>query len=150
MSLNGTIGWRWRVRLVPPEPRAVVAWGTAARRLLGRVQALDAARLTPLQATANAEALVVVADEAAHLPWAEGVSYAAPCEAAPGLWLPTLHEPDQPIDLIARALQSRHQRQPVLLWAEPPAVLPLDRLLPLTPWHLQRIEAHWNGHEVAR
>lgn len=150
MSLNGTIGWRWRTRTVPPEPRAIVAWGQAARRLLARVRAMDEAGLARLQGTANAQVLIVVAGQAEHLPWIEGAAYAAPCDAAPGLWLPTLNEPDQPIDLISRALQFRHQRQPLLLWADPPAVLPLDRLLPMTPWHLQRIEAHWDGQGGTR
>jgi hypothetical protein len=149
VSRAGTIGWRWQPRAAPPEPRAVVAWGVAARRLLMRLQALDEARQAKLQATASGEALIVSADQTEALPWSEGAAYAAPCVRAPGLWLPTLHEPDLPVDLIASALQARHARQPLLLWPDPAAIVPLDRLLPASPSHLARIEAHWRGREVS-
>jgi hypothetical protein len=109
---------------------------------------MDEARRAKLQATASGEALVVSAESADALPWSEGAAYAAPSSIAPGLWLPTLHEPDLPVDLIGRALQARHARQPLLLWRDPPAIVPLDRLLPVSPSHLARIEAHWSGREV--
>ena len=145
MSLAGAIGWRWQRRSDPPEARGLVAWGAAAQRLLVRLKALDDARLAKLQATASRDVLVVCAEQAEAVPWCDGAAYAAPSVAGPGLWLPTLQEPDMPQDLMARALQARHGRQPLLLWPDPPAVVPLDRLLPLSPAHLARIEAHWVG-----
>lgn len=145
MSLAGTIGWRWVRRAEAPEPRGLVAWGEAAQRLLTRLKAMDDARLSGLQATASRDVLVVSAEQADMLPWVDGAAYAAPAAAAPGLWLPTLQQPDLPVDLLAKAMQARHGRQPLLLWPEPAAIVPLDRLLPLSPAHLARIEAHWLG-----
>jgi len=147
VSLAHSLDWHWRARAEPVAPRALVAWGDAARRLHARLVARDADAGAALQATASGDILVVGGDAAA-LPWVDGGQYAAPCADAPGLWLPTLWEPDAPHDLLARALQRRHARQPLLLWREPAAVVPLVRLLPLTPALLARIAAHWHASPV--
>lgn len=139
--------WPWRMRREPAAPAAAVAWGDVAARLHAHLNArLDAhqhegpgAPAAACTATAGSNVLVVLG-EAAALPWVDGVAYAAPCAHAPGLWLPTLWEPDLPADLLARALQRLHGRQPLLLWREPPAVVPLDRQLPLTPALLARMK----------
>lgn len=136
--------WRWQPRAQALEPRAAVAWGEAAQRLHARLLALPAEQLTGLQATAAADLLVVIGDASA-LPWVDGIDYAAPCELAPELWLPTRLSPDAPLDLLARALAKRHGRTPLLLWPEPARTVPLDRQLPLSEGHLARILDHWQG-----
>jgi len=136
--------WQWRARGGTVEAAAAVAWGDAAGRLhalLVRAAGTAGGRWT---AGASRDVLVVLG-EPDSLPWVDGVAYAAPCADAPALWLPTLWEPDRPADLVARALHRLHGRQPLLLWRDPPAVVPLDRLLPVTPLLLARIQEHWHG-----
>jgi hypothetical protein len=149
--------WPWRARREPGPPTAALAWGAAAGRLHARLAEEVAGppgaghRRAPhegrdglapdrgaLAATGGHQFLVVLG-EAAALPWVEGVAYAAPCAQEPALWLPMLWEPELPADLVARALQRRHGRQPLLLWHEPLAVVPLDRQLPVTPELLARL-----------
>lgn len=138
------LNWVWRPRREPAEPQAAVAWGEAARRLHARLLLLSVEQAVRLHATANGDVLVVAG--ASHdLPWVDGVQYAATDERAPGLWLPTSWEPEVPIDLLSQALAASFSRSPLLLWREPPAVIPLDRQLPLTPQHLQRIATYWAG-----
>ncbi|MBK5301349.1 MULTISPECIES: bpX5 domain-containing protein [Gammaproteobacteria] len=136
------MGWRWQPRRVPAEPQAAVAWGEAARRLHARLLLIPEEQAARLQVTANRDVLVVsgVADD---LPWVDGVEYAVADERAPGLWLSTSWEPDVPTDLLGQALSTTFSRSPLLLWRDPPAVIPLDRQLPVTPQHLQRIDAYW-------
>jgi hypothetical protein len=119
-----------------------VAWGDAARRLHARLLLIPAEQGTRLQVTANRDAMVV-SGAASDLPWVDGVEYAATDERAPGLWLPTSWEPDVPTDLVGQALSTGFSRSPLLLWRDPPAVIPLDRQLPVTAQHLQRIAAYW-------
>jgi hypothetical protein len=97
-----------------------------------------------LQVTANRDVLVVIG-EAADLPWVDGIEYAYKSAEAPALWLPTQWRPDVSPDLLFRALQLAHQRQPLLLWHAPAAVVPLDRQLPLGPGVLEMIAARWEG-----
>jgi hypothetical protein len=123
-----------------------VAWGAAAPRLHARLQALVAAgpqQAKLLQATASRDVVIVTSQQAEQLPWVEGAAYAAPCDEAPALWLPTLQRPDAAPELLMRALKARHQRQPILLWPAPAALVPLDRLLPVTAELLARIGEHW-------
>lgn len=135
-------GWTWRSRQVPAEPQAAVAWGDVARRLHARLSGLPQAQAARLQATASGDVLIVTG-AGGDLPWVDGVAYAAPFDDAPGLWLPTSWEPSVPVDLLGQALGARFKRSPLLLWREPQAVVPLDRLLPVCADHLQRIAAHW-------
>lgn len=144
MSERISFDWDWHPQMAPASPHALIAWGAVARRLHVRLRMLDADLLARLSATASAE-LLIVAGATADLPWIDGGAYAAPCDEAPGLWLPTLQRPTAPLDLLAAALAARHQRQPLLLWPEPAAVVPLDRLLPLSPALLERIGAGWRG-----
>lgn len=139
------MGWTWRPRQSPVEPQAAVAWGDVARRLHAKLLLIPDEHAARLQATANRDVLVVAAGVASDLPWVDGVEYAAADERAPGLWLPTSWEPGVPTDLVAYALSAGFSRSPLLLWRDPPAVIPLDRQLPLTPQHLQRIDAYWAG-----
>ena len=137
--------WRWRPRADPLPAQAAVAWGTAARALHARLQQIAPEQQTELSAMAGRD-LRVVTGNADAWPWVDGVAYAGPAGQAPGLWLPTVEEPDLPLDLIARRLQREHpKRQPLLLWPRPAFVLPLDRLLPLSAALLARIGTHWGG-----
>jgi hypothetical protein len=137
-----TIAWGWRARSEALVPRAAVAWGEAARRLHGRLGALASDTGGRLSAVASRE-LLIVCSEPDLLPWVAGVAYAAPCPEAAALWMPTQREPDVPGDLLAAALQRQHRRAPLLLWPAPEAVVPLDRLMPVTPALLERIEEQW-------
>ncbi len=139
-----SFSWGWRPRQVPVTPQAAVAWGDVARRLHARLLLLPTEQASRLQATANRDVLVV-AGAAADLPWIDGVAYAAMDAQAPHLWLPTRWEPDRPTDLLAHALAEKFQRTPLLLWRDPPTVVPLDRQLPVSATHLQRIEYLWAG-----
>ncbi|WP_242489322.1 hypothetical protein [Pseudomonas sp. TH08] len=138
------MSWAWQSRRTPVEPQAAVAWGDVARRLLARLLLIPEEQAGRLQATANRDVLVVTG-AAADLPWVDGVEYAAMDDRAPGLWLPTSWEPDVPSDLLGQALAKKFSRTPLLLWRDPPAVVPLDRQLPVTAQHLQRINAYWTG-----
>lgn len=144
MNLNDSLPWRWQLDPSPPEPRAVVAWHAASRSLHARLEQLPDHVQKRLYATANRDVLIVTG-AAGDLPWAPGVSYAAASADAPTLWRPTLMRPDAPHDLLSRALQQRHARQPLLLWHEPDAVIPLDRLLAVTPQVLARISEQWQA-----
>lgn len=137
------IRWRWRNETEPPEPTAVIGIGSAARRLHGVLVALTPDKRAALKATANQD-MLVVAGHTAQLPWANGVRYAAPRAEAPGVWLSTTERPDIALDLVERALRVRHAHSPLLLWREPPQVVPLHRLLPVSDALLARIEALWN------
>lgn len=139
-----TMNWTWRARRVPADAQAAVAWGEVAQRLYARLLQLPDEHAARLQATANRDVLVL-SGAAGDLPWVEGIAYAAADERAPGLWLPTSWEPDVPTDLLAQALSKKFARTPLLLWRDPPAVVPLDRQLPVTAQHLQRIDAYWTG-----
>jgi len=54
-------------------------------------------------------------------------------------------QPDVPADLLARSLQRLHPREPMLLWPDPAAVVPLDRQLRVTPQLLERIARRWQA-----
>jgi hypothetical protein len=136
------VAWHWRNHPAPPSPRAAVAWGGAARDLLSQLERLTPAHQGRLSVHANRD-VVVVQGATEDLPWVEGVSYAAPAEDAPSLWLPTREQPDAALDLLARALVQRHHRQPLLLWATPQALIPLDRPRSASPAVLARIRARW-------
>lgn len=140
--MAGTIAWGWRPRHEALAPRAAVAWGDVAQRLHTRLAALPEAVSAGLSATASRELLVVLGEPTA-LPWVMGVAYAAPCPEAPALWWPTHCEPDVPGDLLAVSLQRQHGRLPLMLWPAPEAVVPLDRLMPLSSALLARIQEHW-------
>lgn len=142
MSLAGKTPWHWLRRTDPVVPLAVVAWGDNAVRLHARLCALSAEHLMRLVGTASRDVLVV-SGQPADLPWVDGAAYAAPCDEAPALWLPTLYQPDMPGDLLSQALLRRHPRGTLLLWPTPAAIVPLDRQLPLSDEHLQRIGEHW-------
>lgn len=126
-------------------PLAVVAWGDNAVRLHARLCALSTEHLMRLLGTASRDVLVV-SGQTADLPWVDGAAYAAPCNEAPALWLPTLYQPDVPGDLLSQALLQRHPRSTLLLWPTPAAIVPLDRQLPLSDEHLRRIGEHWGAH----
>lgn len=145
MNLATPFTWRWQARTEPLPAKAAVAWGRAARALHLRLQQIEPGQQSGLSATASRDLLIVVG-ETGDLPWVDGTAYAGPCSEAPGLWLPTLAAPDLPTELIARSLQRRHPgRQPLLLWPRPEAIVPLDRLLPLSSALLARIEAQWDA-----
>ncbi len=144
MSLAGKTPWHWLRRAHPVVPLAVVAWGDHAVRLHARLCALPAEHLMRLLGTASRDVLVV-SGQTADLPWVDGAAYAAPCDEAPALWLPTLYQPDVPGDLLSLALLRRHPRGSLLLWPTPAAIVPLDRQLPLSNEHLLRIGEHWGA-----
>jgi hypothetical protein len=144
VSAHGPISFRWRADPSPPEPEGAVAWKEAARRLHARLGRLPPEVCSRLWVSAGRDFLVVTG-AVADLPWVCGIAYAARCATAQALWRPTLHEPDVPPDLLARALFRLHAREPLLLWPLPAAVVPLDRLLPVTQGLLERIASRWQA-----
>ncbi|KAF2407609.1 hypothetical protein SAMN04490179_3995 [Pseudomonas antarctica] len=143
----GTQTWAWRPRQVPAAPEAAVAWGDVAPRLHARLLLLADEQAARLHATANGDVLVVTG-AALDLPWVDGVEYAAAHPSAPGVWLPTSWEPTVPVDVLGQTLSTRFKRSPLLLWRAPQAVVPLDRLLPVSVEHLQRIATYWGASDA--
>lgn len=144
MTTQATLAWGWRPVDDAPAPRAAVGHGIAAARLLARLAGLPAARRAALAATGTRDWLIVLGP-ADDLPWVDGVRYATPCAACPGLWLPTHCAPTVPPDLLWIALDARHRRAPLLLWPEPAAVLPLDRQLPVDDALIDALGRHVRG-----
>ncbi len=144
MSVTAPLRWQWHPRFPALEPQAAVAWDEAAPRLLARLLRMSEEQQCRLSASANRDALVMTGP-VNDLPWVEGVEYAAPSPEAPQLWLPTRYRPSVPCDLLARGLHRRHGRQPLLIWPQRSALLPLDRLLPVSPALLERIGARWRS-----
>jgi hypothetical protein len=114
----------WRPRQAPLAPRAVAAWGPAARALARK--AADRG----LSGVAGDDVLVLLG-EAEALPWADGVVYLGRDERAPALLLPTALEPDAPPELFERALLARHRETPLAVfdrWIVPVgAARPVER-----------------------
>jgi MoxR-vWA-beta-propeller ternary system domain bpX5 len=121
-----------------------VAWGGAARSLHARLARLPPSLQMRLFASASFNFLIVTGSPE-DLVWVPGVAYATRSTEAPTLWRPTLLLPDVPMDLLARSLQRLHAREPLLLWPEPAAVVPLDRQLRVTPELLERIAKRWQA-----
>jgi len=144
VNANGSVPWTWRTDPSPPEPDGAVAWHQVARRLHARLAQLSSSTQARLLASASRDVLVVTG-ASADLPWVPGIAYAIRCADAPTLWRPTVLQPDVPANLLARSLRRRHSREPLLLWPEPAAVVPLDRQLPVTPELLERIAKRWQG-----
>ena len=136
------MNWTWEPVSEPAEPMAAVGIGAARQQLWNRLCALPTDQQAALAATANREMLIVLGPTK-FLPWTPGIRYIAPCSEAPSLWLPTTHRPNAPIDLLARAILNRHHRSPILLWPDPPWVIPLDRQLPLSAALLERFAEEW-------
>jgi len=144
MPSTDRFAWRWQALEEAREPRAAVAFGAAARRLHARVAAAEPERQALWTATAAPDLLVVIGD-AASLPWADGVGYAAPHPVARSLWLPTNEEIDLPADLAWRALERHHRRAPLLLWPRPDRVVPLDRAQAVDDALLALVAGRWQG-----
>jgi hypothetical protein len=121
-----------------------VAWHAASRSLHARLAVLPPERQARLLVSASRDVLVV-SGVPNDLPWAPGVAYAHCCAEAPTLWRPTLLRPNVPIDLLTRALRRRHTREPLLLWPDPDTLVPLDRLLRVSPELLARIAERWQS-----
>jgi hypothetical protein len=114
----------WTPRQEPLAPRAVAAWGPAARALARRAlgRRLDGVA---------GDDLLVLLGEADALPWADGAVYLGRDERAPSLLLPTALEPDVPVELFERALLARHPETPLAVfdrWIVPVgAARPVER-----------------------
>ncbi|AVY94848.1 hypothetical protein GCM10027202_11800 [Microvirgula curvata] len=145
MTLVPPLPWHWRPAVTVAEPAAAVAGRDAAPALLARLASLPANVRARLQMCSSSDLLVLIG-AAADLPWVDGIAYAAPSRQAPALWLPTQDEPDVAHDLLARALDLRCHRQPLLLWRTPAVFMPLDRQHAVSPCLLERLARRWPGH----
>jgi hypothetical protein len=96
----------WKPREIALAPMAVAARGEASRRLARRLLQFDSESLERLRGVAGKDLILIEARESL-LPWVEGAEYLGSDPQAPGLLLPTTYEPDWPLALVARALQSR-------------------------------------------
>jgi hypothetical protein len=141
---EAAVRWDWRADPSPPEPRAAVAWHATSRSLHARLAQLPTARQEKLFLSASDEVLIV-SGAPEDLPWVPGIAYATRCEEAPTLWRPTWLQPDVPLDLLARSLKRQHAREPVLLWHDPAAVVPLDHEQRVTPDLLAQIAERWRA-----
>jgi hypothetical protein len=121
-----------------------VAWHAASRSLHARLLQLSPAQQDKLCVSASRDVLVVTG-AAPDLPWVPGISYATRSADAPTLWRPTWLLPDVPLDLLARSIKRLHAREPVLLWPDPAAVVPLDHELRVSPDVLTRIAKRWRS-----
>jgi hypothetical protein len=142
MSASPQVPWHWLERSPALIPQAAVAWGEAAVRLRTRLGDMPIEQQSRVSATANRDVLVMTG-ATNDLPWVDGIKYAAPSPEAPQLWLPTHSQPSVPCDLLAIALCRNQGRQPLLIWPSRSALLPLDRLLPVSSSLLARIDKLW-------
>jgi hypothetical protein len=130
----------WRARHVPLAPAAVAALGAPAHRLVARLLASDDATLARLRGVCRrgSSALVVVLGEPGDLPWSPGVLYLGRDRRAPGLLVPTVLEPDVPLELVERATVRRvHEAaSPFAILPEAATIVPCGRALPLDREHL--------------
>jgi MoxR-vWA-beta-propeller ternary system domain bpX5 len=136
------VSWDWFDRAEALRPQAVLAWGASALTLLERIEACSSDLQRRLLATA-APNFLMITGAVQDLPWIDGVQYAAPSPEQARLWLPTHSSPAVPIDLLARVINAQSDRDPYLLWRSPPILLPLDRLLPVTPSLLNLVRQKW-------
>ena len=129
----------WRTRTDSVEAAGLVAAGPALHALLRALRGRYADGLHGLALTATRD-LMVLLGPAASLPWADGVTYCAPAQGVPGLWLPTRLAPAAPAELLHAALQRRSGHAAMLLWPEPAMVLGLDDAQPVQPALLDWLE----------
>lgn len=123
----------WTPRRHPLAPAAVVARGAAAHRLAERLLARDDAALARLRGLAG-PSFILVAGDAAELPWVDGAVYVGRDPAAPALLVPTALEPNVPLGLLERGVLARAgSAAPVAVLVDPPACIatasarPIDR-----------------------
>jgi hypothetical protein len=136
MSGGPVIPVGFRARSEPLVPAAAAAAGAVARRLAARLLAHGDDALAKLAGVARggAEPVLVVLGEAADLPWVDGVLYLGRDPRAPALLVPTLLEPDVPIELVARAVVRRASAvgpSPFALLPDVPAIVPCGGALPI-------------------
>lgn len=112
----------WRARAVPLAPQAVTGAGEVGRALARR--ALERVDPSALRGVIAEDRIVLIGPDT---PWADGATWLG--VAAPGLWLPTLAEPDVHPELLARALRKRGLTGPVVLL--PDAAIPVGAARPI-------------------
>jgi hypothetical protein len=115
----------WVPREPPLAPRAVVAVGLAAARLVRTLLRRDALGLASLAGVAS-EHVVVIASQTseAELPWAAEVEYLGCDGEAPGFWVPTTLAPTMPLALVERVYRrATDDKGPLGLLPGPPARL---------------------------
>lgn len=95
---------QWRLREVPLAGEALLAQGDVVLRLVNRLLKLDDAALATLSGVGSASMLFIVGTP---LVWVDGVRMLGKDPAAPGLWLPTTHQPTVPLGLFAEAVTRR-------------------------------------------
>jgi hypothetical protein len=104
---------RWFVR---PEARpaiGAVATGAAAESLVRRMLAADDEVLGLWKGVSVEDGVIILGDQET-LPWVEGVRYLSRDERAPQLLLPTLSDPEFPLDLFEQAIVAKSSLQPPL------------------------------------
>ncbi|OCG42150.1 hypothetical protein A9G25_04245 [Gilliamella sp. Bif1-4] len=80
---------------------------------------------------------LVIIGKTSLLPWVDGVQYAMFDRQEPRLWLPCHAKPSISPILLAKAICHKFERELVLLWDQPKAVIPLERQWPLTKEFLE-------------
>jgi hypothetical protein len=108
----------WRPRVVPLTPCGAFAQATAVPALAQAMRALPTLQQARLTVVEHAAALLVLG-AADDLPWSEGVRYVGCEDTAAQLLLPTLMQPNWPLDVLARACARRAAGSRWLLLDEP-------------------------------
>lgn len=117
-------------RTAPLAPECVVAVGPCALLLAARVLERDDPSLSALEGLAADDAILFFG-EASVLPWVDGVSYLGRDPRAPLLYLPTVLEPDMPIELFERAISLREGAVSFAVLVSPPLLIPAHERAPV-------------------
>ncbi len=143
------VPFAWRIREEPLEATAAAALGPAVRGFVTRLLAREDEALARLRGVvANRGTAVVVLGETRELPWFDGVRYLGRDARAPSLLVPTLLEPDVPIELVERALLRRTRdaapaslrsreranerpASPLAVFPDVPSIVPCGPALPI-------------------
>lgn len=131
---------RWRARLQPLPPAAVVGCGAVAEALLRRMARVSEDTLATFEGVAGPGVLVVLG-EANPLPWVDGVVYLGRDPRAPRLLLPTAQEPELHPGLLEQAVLLRSKgswKTAVLL--DPPRLIVLEAPRMLDPQGLSMLK----------
>jgi hypothetical protein len=108
-------------------PIAVVGSAGVAVSLAERLRLRSDEELSRICGAYGGELLVLIADDPALLPWADGAVYLGRDPAAPALLLPTLYLPNVPLPLFEQALRRRFPQTvpPLAILPDQGIVLPI-------------------------
>jgi hypothetical protein len=121
------------------DPAAVIAAGSVAQALAGRLLRLSDTELAALRGVAG-DGLIALLGPSASLPWVDGVVYLGRDADAPRLLLPTTLRPTVALDIFERAIARRAGKRasPWAVIVSPPLVISLADALAVERAHVLR------------